>query len=97
MFVVHDGRLFCQQISFGYELSSQKAALLLNNLNNMNQERIKSIKSHVEAGDYFGTLATIINLLIPDPQTKGEIDSKRLKDIVRDLSYLQENYMIVKK
>lgn len=47
---------------------------------------IDSTKRHIKAGDYFGTLATILDL-----------KKRGLEEFRDDLIFLQENYKIVKK
>ena len=47
---------------------------------------IARTKRHVKAGDYFGTLATILDL-----------KKQGLEEFRDDLMFLQENYKIVKK
>ncbi len=53
---------------------------------------------HIKKNDYFGTLATILELIQEDNILK---DSKKIKtilsDIKNDLIYLQENFIIKKK
>lgn len=67
-------------------------------------DRIKRVKHHLKGGDYFGTLATILDLM--DQMTDNKIDElikwkkeKRanIKKLKSDLLYLQKNYRIVKK
>jgi hypothetical protein len=61
-------------------------------------KKIGSIKFHVENNDYFGTLATVLNLLKHDISKCGhkmEIDVLDRK--VDELVYLQNNYMINRK
>ncbi|MFA6514383.1 MAG: hypothetical protein WCT50_03815 [Patescibacteria group bacterium] len=54
---------------------------------------IESLEFHIKSDDYFGTLATILNLLIQDEccDTKNEI----IKNKVEELMYLQKNYKII--
>lgn len=56
---------------------------------------IKSIKFHIKSNDYFGTLATILNLL-HQKEFIGDKD-KILRGKVKELIYLQQNYKIMKK
>ena len=53
---------------------------------------------HIKSGDYFGTLATILDLLRQNlsPYTQKK-EKKTLEAIVGDLGYLQKNHKIVKK
>ena len=52
--------------------------------------REKRLKFHIENNDYFGTLATVLDLI---RQSKN---NKTLKNIRDDLVYLQKNYSINK-
>ncbi|MFC1801833.1 hypothetical protein ACFLY7_00095 [Patescibacteria group bacterium] len=69
--------------------------------------RKERIINHVNSGDYFGTLATVLDLTrqmmdIVEKNTK-EIEllvdgnRKRMERIKKDLVYLQENYKIIKE
>lgn len=58
----------------------------------------KSVKFHIESGDYFGTLATILSLLqqnISAPKYLKEMGI--LNEKIDELLYLQNNYLIKKK
>ena len=69
--------------------------------------RTKTIKGHVKAGDYFGTLATVLDLTrqtiatieqsIKDIERINKKNSKRLEILRDDLMFLQKNYRISKK
>ena len=59
-------------------------------IQNMNS-RIKRLEFHIKNNDYFGTLATVLDLV---RQSKN---NKALKNIKNDLIYLQNNYCINKK
>lgn len=64
------------------------------------QQRITSIKRHVRFDDYFGTLATVIDLIRQNNERNiAEIDkyNQALKRITDDLMFLQHNYKIEKK
>ena len=63
------------------------------------KNRIKYLKFHVKSEDYFGTLATVLDLFRLDVLEKKSIFNKDkvLKQIVNDLKYLQDNYKITKK
>jgi hypothetical protein len=65
----------------------------------MKKNRIQNLKFHIKSDDYFGTLATILDLLRLDTLEKKFIFDKNkvLKRIVKDLVYLQDNYKITKK
>ena len=62
---------------------------------NISKERREGIEYHVEAGDYFGTMATIL-YLIRQNERDGEI-VEVLDRLTGDLLYLQEEYRIDKK
>lgn len=58
----------------------------------------ESLKFHIESDDYFGTLATVIDLVrqrLDSGGQKWEIDVLREK--VKELMVLQKDYKIVKK
>jgi len=57
-------------------------------------DRIKHLEFHIEHGDYFAVLATIINIALNEKDFDKE---KIFKNLFDDLEYLQENYDIVKK
>ncbi len=58
----------------------------------------KSVNWHIKQNDYFGTLATIVNLINQDYilNNKKELQ-KILKSLGKDLNYLQKNFIIKKK
>lgn len=58
------------------------------------KKRIKNLRFHVEAGDYFGTLATILDLL-RQGIVKEKDKERVLSDLTADLMYLQHNFTIV--
>lgn len=56
----------------------------------------KSAKYHLKQNDYFGTIATILNL-IEDSLKKGENQDliiKSLNDLQQDLNFIQKNFKI---
>lgn len=58
----------------------------------------KSVNWHIEQNDYFGTLATIINLLNQDCILDDRYKLKKiLKSLDKDLRYLQKNFIIKKR
>ena len=65
----------------------------------MKKNKIQNLKFHVKSEDYFGTLATVLDLFRLDVFEKKFIFDKNkiLKKIVKDLVYLQNNYKIIKK
>lgn len=67
---------------------------------------IDSTKRHIKAGDYFGTLATILDLMrqtadtaVGRPTSNQSVveRSEQMKELKDDLIFLQENYRIIKK
>ena len=54
-----------------------------------------NLEFHIKSNDYFGTLATILNLIEQNNQLAKE-ERKALNNIVKDLMHLQENYIIKK-
>ena len=83
--------LFCARESFG-----------LSFIRDMPRgEAVRSVKFHVESGDYFGTLATLMRLMA-DAVATGDAHSRArcvatLKELSEDLVYLQSEYVIKKK
>jgi len=59
----------------------------------------KSVESHIKAGDYFGTLATILDLLRQDAEREGwkRRHGTVLGRLRGDLVRLQRGYEIKKK
>lgn len=62
----------------------------------------KQLEKHIEQDDYFGTLATVLNMArqtlekdMRGPKKNWHI--KLLKSLEEDLVFLQENYTIAKK
>lgn len=63
-------------------------------------ERIERLKFHVDEGDYFPYLATVIGLLKDAAIGEGDIPEAYLpliEDMKKDLIHLQEHYDLVKK
>ena len=58
--------------------------------------RKDKIDSHVKAGDYFGTLATILDILRQDAKISPKMRKDILNGLRNDLLYLQDNYSIVR-
>lgn len=59
--------------------------------------RKKSLEFHIKEEDYFGTLATILDIIRQDKVIWGKMTKNILGNICDDLSYLQDNYRIIKK
>lgn len=58
----------------------------------------KSLKFHIENNDYFGTLATVLNLVLQNLEEEKfkKKNINVLKDGVNNLMYLQNKYKIIK-
>lgn len=57
-------------------------------------------KFHIKSGDYFGTIATILSLLKQKINNNGAgsaVINKTLKNLEKDLLFLQKNYQIKPK
>ncbi len=65
----------------------------------MKKDRIRNLKFHIKSEDYLGTLATILDLFRQDVLEKKFIFDKDelLKEMIKDLIYLQKNYKLNKK
>jgi len=65
----------------------------------MKKDKIQNLKFHIKSEDYFGTLATVLDLFRLNVFEKKFIfdKDKILKKIIKDLVYLQDNYKIVKR
>lgn len=61
----------------------------------MNTKNI-NLEFHIESDDYFGTLAAILDLFTQSVMGSSDKD-KILKEKVKELMYLQNNYKIIKK
>ena len=58
----------------------------------------KDIEFHIKNNDYFGTLATVLDLLRQTlPPFVQKKEKQILKDTVENLMHLQKYYRIVKK
>ena len=58
----------------------------------------KSLEFHIKSNDYFGTIATVLNLISQDLNKKviNKNHVKVLNSLSRDLMSLQSKYKIVK-
>ena len=58
----------------------------------------KNLKFHIESDDYFGTLATVLDLLKQNLNPFNQKQEKKtLESKVEELMYLQKKYKIVQK
>jgi len=55
------------------------------------------LEFHVEVGDYFGTLATLLDLLRQGIVKNEKKEKEILTALVGDLLYLQDHFDIVRK
>ena len=67
-------------------------------------DKNKGLKFHANSNDYFGTLATVLDLLrqeeekvIAEVKKKMDNHGRKFKKLKNDLQYLQKNYKITKK
>lgn len=62
-------------------------------------KRKKELGFHIKNDDYFGTLATLLDLLRQELEKKdSKMNARRiLKNLTDDLMYLQRNYKILEK
>ena len=65
----------------------------------MNIKRKKGLEFHIKNNDYFGTLATLLDLLRQELEgVGGEQNPKEiLARLTDDLMHLQSNYKIIRK
>jgi hypothetical protein len=63
----------------------------------MTKGRIRNLEFHIQGNDYFGTLATILDLLRQDINSSPKIFDDTLIHMVDDLIYLQANYLVIPK
>jgi len=56
----------------------------------------KALQFHIEQGDYFGTLATILDLMRQGIMKESDKD-RILQALVNDLVYLQNHFKIIGK
>ena len=54
------------------------------------------LEFHVRSNDYFGTLATILNLIIQSSNNNQKCKGI-LKNMIIDLIYLQKKFIIIRK
>ena len=58
----------------------------------------KSTRQHIKQNDYFGTTATILNLLSQNKFINNTSEIRKiLKKIGKEFAYLQKNYEIKKR
>ncbi len=61
----------------------------------------KSTDFHIKSDDYFGTLASVLTIINEKKDSHDKSDLKLidriLKNVIKDLMYLQDKYKIIKK
>lgn len=92
--------MYCRKESNNFAFSSDGFMPLL--LHDADER--KNLKFQLKVDDYFGTLATILDLArqiteqkISELEKINQAQSKLLNGLKEDLMHLQENYKIVKK
>ena len=68
--------------------------LLLGKIQKITMTRRRSLKFHIAQDDYFGTLATMLDLTVQTVERDLKL-VKQLKQCCADLQYLQKQYKIV--
>lgn len=64
-------------------------------LNDLDRRQKNQLLGHVQAQDYFGTLATVLNLLKQNNEkVLSRVDIKNVDEVIEELSYLQDNHQI---
>lgn len=64
-------------------------------LNDLDRRQEKQLLGHIQAQDYFGTLATVLDLLKQNHEdTLSTVDIQAVDEVVEELTYLQDNYRI---
>jgi hypothetical protein len=62
----------------------------------INKKRRSALKFHIMSDDYFGTLATVLDLLRQESKIRPK-EAATLEWLRDDLLYLQENYQIARR
>lgn len=70
-----------------------------NQMGSRKTARQRSVRFHIDSDDYFGTLATVLDLLRQDMSKNGHKgkNTELLEALIRELLYLQTEYRIVTK
>lgn len=68
--------------------------------NNLLLSDIKGVRFHIKSSDYFGTLASVLNILKEKIEKIEKTEEKELmiiilKNTIKDCLYLQKNYSII--
>lgn len=72
---------------------------ITHNMAKISKKKIKSIKFHIEQDDYFGTVATMVDLMRQILLEKGfnAEANEWMGKLREELMFLQHNYKIVEK
>ena len=62
----------------------------------INPERIDEINFHIKSQDYFGTMATVVDIILQDKNIKKG-SRETLSRFRSDLEHLQKNFKIIPK
>ncbi len=66
------------------------------------EKQVRQVQFHVKSNDYFGTLATVLDLIRQSIEKERNTSKRRwylgaIKSVVDDLMFLQKNYKIVER
>ena len=80
-------------------LAEEQSSAFINDLelNDSGGKTREGLKFHISSDDYFGTLASIMRLLMDEKLTNSPRHKEALQKIADDLIFLQKNYKIAKK
>jgi len=89
----------CHSITFiDREFSPARlGAMIVSDKADKEEERVGSLKFHIKSGDYFSTLAVVLDLIIQEQANMNKRHEITLRRLKNDLLFLHENYRIVKK
>lgn len=60
-------------------------------------EQIQRLRFHIASDDYFGTLATVLDIMLQEKKKKEAQHNALLENLRDDLLFLQKHYRIEKK
>lgn len=64
-------------------------------LNDLDSNQENQLLGHINAQDYFGTLATVLSLMKQNHEDSlTSVDIEAVNEVVEELTYLQDNYRI---
>ena len=70
--------------------------MIYNDYMKITPDRRQSLEFHIKTNDYFGTLATVLDLLRQDAEL-SQIHKNILIRMIDDLMYLQAHYVVILK